>query len=210
MTIAGMVLIGRRVGANATFTLAVAALWSWWSGALYVVWQGFPEPILIGFMTLGTAVLAGPRPQRVLGGVLLGLSVATKQFALGVLPLLVRSPKGRIALATAVLTVAVVIVPFVLLDPTRFIEGSILAHIGEPGRAYALNLLNWPGCSSTRRSSSCSRSRSSQVGSLPAPNRTRTWPGLPDRLGCCSWRSCSTASRSSTTTPSRWLSCCSS
>ena len=37
----------------------MAALWAWWGGGLYIAWQGFPEPLLLGFLTLGVAASVG-------------------------------------------------------------------------------------------------------------------------------------------------------
>ena len=92
MVIAALPLFARRVGASTRAGLALAAVWAWWAAGLYIVWQGFPEPILIGFAALAAAALAGERPRTVLGGVLVGLAAATKQFGLGLIPFL---PLGR-------------------------------------------------------------------------------------------------------------------
>lgn len=146
LAVAGIVLFARRSGAAPRLGLLLAALCVWWSGGFYVTWQDFPEPILIGFMTLGAAALAGPRPRAVAGGLLLGLMAATKQFGLGLLPFLPwRSGPGRRTLLTAVVTWLVAVVPFALWHAPEFAEGTFLSHVREPGRPYALNLLNWPG-----------------------------------------------------------------
>ena len=88
MVIAALPLFARRVGASTRAGLALAAVWAWWAAGFYIIWQGFPEPILIGFAALAAAALAGERPRTVLGGVLVGLAAATKQFGLGLIPFL--------------------------------------------------------------------------------------------------------------------------
>lgn len=144
-TVAGIVLFARRAGADARLGLVLAALWAWWSGGLYVTWQGFPEPVLIGLATLGAAALAGPRPRMRGAGLLIGLAVATKQFGLGLVPFLPWTVRSwRSALVTGAVTIAVVVLPFALWHPDRFLEGAVLFHLREPGRPFALNLLNWP------------------------------------------------------------------
>lgn len=144
-TLSGIVLFARRAGAHPRLGLVLAALWAWWSGGFFVTWQGFPEPVLIGLMTLGAAAMAGPRPRSRVAGVLLGLAVATKQFGLGLVPFLPWTARSwRSVLVAGAATVAVVIVPFALWHPDRFLEGAVLFHLREPGRPFALNLLNWP------------------------------------------------------------------
>ena len=126
--------------------LALAAMAAWWSGGFYVTWQDFTEPILIGFLVLGAAELAAPTSRWLSGGILLGLAAATKQFGLGLLPFLpLQTRSGRRALAAAIVTWLVAVVPFALWHAPEFAEGAFLSHIREPGRVYALNLLNWPG-----------------------------------------------------------------
>lgn len=146
MTVAGILLFARRAGASRSLAITLAALWTWWAGALYVTWQGFSEPLLIGLSTLGAAALAGPAPRTAIGGVVIGLAAATKQFGLGLIPFLVTRPwPGRRAAATALITWAIVVIPFALWHPPEFMEGAFLSHLREPGRPYALNLLTWPG-----------------------------------------------------------------
>ena len=105
---------------------------------MYVAWQGFPEPILTGLLALAVAALAGSKPRRLLAGILLGLAVGTKQFALGVLPFLVRTSKGRVVLAVAITVAAIAIIPMGLWHPTEFAEGAFWSHVDEPGRPTPL------------------------------------------------------------------------
>src|SRR5262249_28090798 len=73
-----------------------------------------------------------------------GLAIATKQFAVGLLPLLPLSRKRqpRIAFVAAVVASASVLVPFIAADPAAFGVGSISSHLAEPARNYAFNLLD--------------------------------------------------------------------
>ena len=147
MVIAALPLFARRVGASTRAGLALAAVWAWWAAGFYIVWQGFPEPILIGFAALAAAALAGERPRTVLGGVLVGLAAATKQFGLGLIPFLPLGRGGWKAVVAAGLTWLVVVVPFALWHPDRFFEGALFSLVREPARDYAFNVLNWPGVS---------------------------------------------------------------
>ena len=125
----------------------MAAVWVWWAAGLYIVWQGFPEPVLIGFAALAAAALAGEAPRTVLAGVLVGLAAATKQFGLGLIPFLPLGRGGWKAVVAAGVTWLVVVVPFALWHPDRFFEGALFSLVREPARDYAFNVLNWPGLS---------------------------------------------------------------
>ena len=146
VAVLGIILFARRVGAAPRLGLTLAALAAWWSGGFYVTWQAFTEPILIGLLVLGAAELAAPRSRPLTAEFLLGLAAATKQFGLGLLPFLpLRTRPGRRALAAAIVTWLGAVVPFAIWHPSEFAWGAFLSHTLEPGRAYALNLLNWPG-----------------------------------------------------------------
>ena len=130
--ILGIILFARRVGASPRLGLTLAAMAAWWSGGFYVTWQDFTEPILIGFMVLGAAELAAPTSRWLSGGILLGLAAATKQFGLGLLPFLPwQTRSGRRALAAAIVTWLVAVVPFALWHAPEFAEGAFLSHIGS-------------------------------------------------------------------------------
>ena len=144
MTIVGILVLAHRLRAPAPLGPTVAALWAWWAGGLYVVWQGFPEPLLLGFLTLGVAALVGPQRHELAAGVLVGLSVATKQFGVAVLPFLLLSRHGRKVAVIAVVTAVVIVAPFGLWHTREFLEGTFWSQLAEPGRDYSLNLLVWP------------------------------------------------------------------
>jgi hypothetical protein len=147
MVVVGLLLFARRVAAPTRAGLALAAVWVWWAAGLYIVWQGFPEPVLIGFAALAAAALAGEAPRTILAGVLVGLAAATKQFGLGLIPFLPLGRGGWKAIVAAAVTWAVVVVPFALWHPDRFFEGALFSLVREPARDYAFNVLNWPGVS---------------------------------------------------------------
>jgi Glycosyltransferase family 87 len=147
MVVVALVLFARRIGASARSGLAMAAVWVWWAAGLYIVWQGFPEPVLIGFAALAAAALAGDAPRTVLAGVLVGLAAATKQFGLGLIPFLPLRRGGWKAVVAAGVTWLIVVVPFALWHPDRFFEGALFSLVREPARDYAFNVLNWPGVS---------------------------------------------------------------
>jgi glycosyl transferase family 87 len=147
MVVAALPLFARRVGASRRTGLALAAVWVWWAAGLYIVWQGFPEPVLIGFAALAAVALAGEAPRTVLAGVLVGLAAATKQFGLGLIPFLPLGRGGWKAVVAAGATWLIVVVPFALWHPDRFFEGALFSLVREPARDYAFNVLNWPGVS---------------------------------------------------------------
>lgn len=147
MVVVAFVLFARRIRASTRTGLALAAVWVWWAAGLYIVWQGFPEPILIGFAALAAAALAGDAPRSVVAGVLVGLAAATKQFGLGLIPFLPLGRRGWKAVVAAGVTWVIVVVPFALWHPDRFFEGALFSLVREPARDYAFNVLNWPGLS---------------------------------------------------------------
>ncbi len=147
MVVVALPLFARRVGATLRTGLALAALWVWWAAGLYMIWQGFPEPVLVGFAALAAAALAGERPRIVLGGILVGLAAATKQFGLGLIPFLPLGRGGWKSWVAAGVTWLIVVLPFALWHPQRFFEGALFSLVREPARDYAFNILNWPGIS---------------------------------------------------------------
>jgi hypothetical protein len=83
---------------------------------------GHPEEVLAAALTVG-AVIASGRRRWVLGGLMLGAALATKQWAaLAVVPALIAAPAGtrvRLALTAAALAAALT-VPMLAADPDRF------------------------------------------------------------------------------------------
>jgi hypothetical protein len=83
---------------------------------------GHPEEVLAAALTVG-AVIASGRRRWLLGGLMLGAALATKQWAaLAVVPALIAAPAGtRVRLAlTATALAAAFTVPMLAADPDRF------------------------------------------------------------------------------------------
>lgn len=82
---------------------------------------GHPEELLAGALCVG-AVLAALRERELLAGLLLGLALATKQWALlAVLPALLAAPRRRLLLAAvAGTTVAALTLPLMLANGDQF------------------------------------------------------------------------------------------
>lgn len=85
---------------------------------------GHPEELLTAALCVG-AVLAAMRQRTILAGVLLGLALATKQWALiAVLPVLLAAPACQLRLgAVAAMTACLLTLPMLLGDPGQF--GSV-------------------------------------------------------------------------------------
>jgi hypothetical protein len=142
--VAAFVVIARNVGAPGRFGALAGALLLWNASGLYMTWQSLPEPAVIALASIGVAILTGPRPRGVLAGVAFGLGIATKQLGLGLLPFLPFSRSGtqRTAFLVATAVSAAIVLAFLALAPSQFIEGSIASHLVEPARDYAINLLD--------------------------------------------------------------------
>jgi glycosyl transferase family 87 len=82
---------------------------------------GHPEELLCAALCVG-AVLAALRERELLAGVLLGLAIATKQWALiAVLPALLAAPRRRLPLLAIASTIAVAFyLPGLILNADRF------------------------------------------------------------------------------------------
>jgi uncharacterized membrane protein len=109
-----------------------------------MTWQSLTEPAVIAFGAAGIALLTRPRPRGLLAGIALGLAIATKQWGLGMLVLLPFSRHGaqRTAATVATLVSGLIVLAFLALAPAEFLEGSVTSHLVEPGRDYAINLLD--------------------------------------------------------------------
>ena len=83
---------------------------------------GHPEEVLGAVLAVGAVIAAGRRHWLV-GGLMLGAALATKQWAaLAILPVLIAAPAGtrlRLALTCAALAAALT-VPMLAADPARF------------------------------------------------------------------------------------------
>ena len=100
--------------------------------SLAAVRSGHPEEALGGALCVAAVLLAGSR-RATLGGLALGLAIATKQWALiAAAPVVLAAParlRPRVAVVAA-LTAAVVYVPFIARDPEAFMTATGLeAHV---------------------------------------------------------------------------------
>lgn len=122
------------------FQLLVAVGIVWNPITIWVVRFGHPEELLGGVLVVAAALALGAR-RMLLAGVLLGLAIATKLWALLALPLVVAAAVTRAArwrlLETAVFTAGVLIAIPAVTAPHVFSDNlHALGHIGSaPGTA---------------------------------------------------------------------------
>jgi hypothetical protein len=112
---------------------------------------GHPEELLGGALCVG-AVLAALRERELLAGVLLGLALATKQWAvLAVLPTLLAAPHRRLVLATVAGAVAAALTLPLLLANTGQFESVAATAAGQVNAAASTTPWNvwWPLASLT-------------------------------------------------------------
>ncbi|PTL54754.1 hypothetical protein C7Y72_19355 [Paraconexibacter algicola] len=107
---------------------------------------GHPEEILAGALCVG-AVLAALWDRRILSAVLLGLALATKQWALlAVLPVLLATPSRRLGvLLVAGVIAAALTLPGILSSPQAFssVSQNAALQTGSDGVATPYNVF-WP------------------------------------------------------------------
>ncbi len=107
---------------------------------------GHPEELLAAAFCVG-AVIAATRERDILAGVLLGLALATKQWALiAVLPALLAAPERRLRLGgTAAVVACALTLPMAVANPGQFIAVLQGATGGRPESTFTTpwNLL-WP------------------------------------------------------------------
>ena len=150
-----LALVARNMGLPARVGALAGVLYLWSASGLYVIWQGLPEPALIAFVCVAIAFATSPRVRMAgasvaggsranLAGAALGLAIGVKQLALGLLPMLLitRSRDLRHTFLAAAVTSGAIVLAFLALDPEAFIRGSVLSHLVEPAREYAVNLLD--------------------------------------------------------------------
>ncbi|MGA2471061.1 MAG: glycosyltransferase 87 family protein [Solirubrobacteraceae bacterium] len=150
---AGNELTQYRVGALICLLVAAAAMgllvanvparrWRWLLQALLLafvlagpltvkaLWWGHPEEI-VGAVLCACAVLLSSRGSPLLAGLLLGLAIATKQWAvLAILPVLLVCPRDRLRLlAVAAGVAALLLAPMLIGDPSRFLSQNLDAGL---------------------------------------------------------------------------------
>ena len=157
----GGLLVQYRLGALACL-LAAAALavflvshvparrWRWPLQAFLLVlilagpltvktlWWGHPEELL-GALLCAAAVVVASRGRPVFAGLLLGLAIATKQWALlAVIPVLIVSERDRVRLlAVAAGVGALFLLPMLIGDPSRFLFQNLHAGLALSKTAAA-------------------------------------------------------------------------
>jgi hypothetical protein len=134
-----------RIGRTAAVLLAVAAV-----PTVPLLVQAFTEPVSVALLAGG--VLALTRRRLVLGAVLLGLLLASKQYFVVALPLVVllRPWLPRRSVVAGLAAAAVVSLSFVLVDPAAFAE-AVTGVQAAPLRPDSVSLLvevvgafSWP------------------------------------------------------------------
>jgi len=105
---------------------------------LKALWWGHPEE-LVGGLLCACAVLLASRGKPLLAGLLLGLAIATKQWALlAILPVLVVCERDRLRLlAVAAGVAALLIVPMLIGDPGLFLSQNLHAGLALSGAKTA-------------------------------------------------------------------------
>jgi hypothetical protein len=103
------------------------------------LWWGHPEE-LVGGLLCAAAVVVSSRGRPLAAGLLLGLAIATKQWALlAVLPVLVVCPRGRLRLlAVAAGVAALMLAPMLIGDPSRFLSQNLHAGLALSGTQTAV------------------------------------------------------------------------
>jgi hypothetical protein len=182
-----MVALGRPAAAVGLVTL-VALLNT---GTFRAVHWGHPEELLAGALCVG-AVLAALRDRTLAAALLLGLAVATKQWAvIATVPVLLAATRQRVLIALLAGAIAAAFtLPMVLLAPDSFVsvhEDAVLA--GGGGAVSPPNV--WFPFSSTRPMELRSGIGSGFAYEIPAWLAMLTHPlivliGLP--LGALYWR----------------------
>src|SRR5947209_5558868 len=100
------------------------------------IWLGHPEEPLAAALCIAAA-LAVARRRLWIGGILLGLAIVTKQWAIvAVLPVALMAPRGRLRVAlTAAAVAAAVTLPLAVGDPARL--STIATEASQTLRAPA-------------------------------------------------------------------------
>jgi hypothetical protein len=111
---------------------------------LFEIEQGWTEPIVVFLLALSAASLA----RRRTGSIALGLTLAVKQYILVALLLAPLFPASVPALARRRLVRALVVamvltVPFVVWDPSGFLNSVVLLQLREPFRRDSLSVIAW-------------------------------------------------------------------
>jgi hypothetical protein len=137
-TAAGALIAAARGGKAG---LLAAALWLYTPRGFFVIEQGWTEPFVVALLAL--VVFAGCRQRPWLLAVALGLLVASKQYLVLALPLVVRLTAGRRRAALLVVAVGsalVVTAPLACWDWRAFGRSVLALQFAQPFRPDALSV----------------------------------------------------------------------
>lgn len=127
--------IGLRSVSTATAFLALAALPAW----IFVMQAGWTEILTLGLLA---AAIGLWEKHPLMSSILFGLAMATKQYFLVLLPLLVLHPQLRGRRSMLILsTVAVTIIPLAIFDPAGAWHALVGFHATTPPRPDSANLV---------------------------------------------------------------------
>jgi hypothetical protein len=123
----------RRRGGSTGAVMAIILAPAW----MGVLWSATTEPIT-GALFIATGA-AGAAP--ILGGALLGLALASKQYLVVLAPLLLAPAvtRNRARLVTAVLTAGLAAGGGFLIDSAGYWDNAILFHLSHPARTDTIN-----------------------------------------------------------------------
>jgi hypothetical protein len=136
-------LMGRR-GQPLTARLAVLALCLVNPMTFRALYWGHPEELLCAALAVA-AIVCATRGRALPAGVLLGLAIATKQWAaLAILPTLMAAEKDRLRLGgAAAVTAALLIVPMAIGNFDRFWTTNV-STAGQPDPGLTPTNVWWP------------------------------------------------------------------
>jgi hypothetical protein len=140
--VAAAALIG--FAQSSLFPKLVAALLLTQPRGLFVLEQGWTEPIVLLMLALSLFVMSR-KPSA--SGWMLGLLVVTKQYLALAGPPIWRYARSRPApwgvVLRAALAAAIVTLPFLLWHPRSFVDSVLLLQAREPFRIDSLSYLSW-------------------------------------------------------------------
>lgn len=137
-----LIKLARKTGLGVSTGLQLASLYLWSSAGFFIVWQGFPEPLVVALVGISLLALTSIGTGAVIAPMALGLALATKQQALALVPmgLLAMPLLFRRLILPACAVAALLLTFFAYASPGTFIGATITAHAMEPPRAYSLDL----------------------------------------------------------------------
>ena len=107
---------------------------------LFVLEQSWTEPLVVVALAGFALALAGRRGCALTGG-LLGLLLASKQYVLVIVPLVLKLRRCKVATwICAAATGLVLALPFALWDPRAMVDRVFIYFLKSPGRVDALSI----------------------------------------------------------------------